>query len=80
MSKKSKLKKDIQESQNTIKALEEKRMRSQSSLMTAMLKHEKSDPQDEEFYRVFTALIDEEREHLKKLLAEYKELTGKDDI
>lgn len=80
MSKKSKLKKAIADSESTIKALEEKRARSQSALMTAMLKKETPNPQDEEFFRVFSVLIDNEREHLQQLIRELKELTGKDEI
>lgn len=80
MSKKGKLKRAITESESTIKALEEKRARSQSALMTAMLKKKKPDPQDEEFFQVFSTLIDNEREHLKQLIKELKELTGKDEI
>lgn len=78
MSKKSQLKKAIADSENTIKALEEKRARSQSALMTALLKKEKPNSQDEKFFHTFTALIDSERERLQALIKELKELTGKD--
>lgn len=80
MSKKGKLKRAIADCENTIKALEAKRARSQSALMTAMLRKEKPNPQDEEFFCVFSNLIDNEREHLKELIKELKELTGKDEI
>ena len=79
MSRKGQLKKMIADIEKEIEALEKKRARSQSALMTAMLKQEKPDPTDSEYFRVFSTLIDEERENLKKLIAEYKELGGKVD-
>lgn len=80
MSEKGRLKKAIAESESTIKAFEEKRMRSQSALMTAMLKKETPDPQDEQFFQMFSTLIDEERKKLKTLMEQLKELTGKDEV
>lgn len=80
MSDKSRLKREIAESESTIKAFEEKRARSQSALITAMLKKEQPDPKDEEFFNMFSALIDAEREKLRSLTKQLKELTGKDDL
>lgn len=74
MSKKSELKKQISEVEREIDALEKKRARSQSALMRAMLSKQKPDPMDEEYFRVFSALIDEERETLRKLLLELENL------
>lgn len=79
MSKKGQLKKAIGESEREIEALEKKRTRSQSALMTAMLKGEKPDATDAEYFKVFTTLIDNERENLKKMMEEYKALGGKID-
>lgn len=69
----------ISDSEKEIEALEKKRARSQSALMNAMLKKENPDPADSEYFRVFSTLIDNERENLKKLIAEYKSLGGKMD-
>ena len=77
MSKKSQLKKEIADSEREIAALEAKRARSQSALMTAMLKGTKADPADEEYFRVFSALIDTERENLRRLQAELDGLKKK---
>lgn len=77
MSKKSQLKKAIGDSEREIAALEAKRNRSQSALMTAMLAGKKPNPEDEKYFKVFTTLIDNERENLKKLLAELDELKKK---
>lgn len=74
MSRKSQLKREISDCEREITALEHKRERSQSALMRAMLAKQKPDPQDEEFFRVFSALIDDSRKHLRELLAELEEL------
>ena len=54
--------------------MENKRARSQSALMRAMLTNQKPDPMDEKYFKVFSNLIDEEREKLRKLLAELENL------
>lgn len=77
MSKKSDLKRAIADSEREISALEQKRARSQSSLMQAMLTHTKPNPQDEQYFNAFTTLIDNERKHLRSLYAELEALTGK---
>lgn len=71
MSKKGELKKAIDDSEREIAALEQKLTRSQSSLMRAMITGKTASPEDQEYFRVFSELIDAEREHLQKL---YKEL------
>lgn len=76
MSKKGQLKREIADCEREITALEHKRERSQSALMRAMLSKQKPDPQDEEFFRVFSTLIDNSREHLRELLAELDELNS----
>lgn len=78
MSKKSQLKKQIGDSEREIAALERKRERSQSALMRCMLSGAKPDPMDEEYFRVFSTLIDNEREHLRSLYAELEALKKKD--
>ncbi len=79
MSKKSQLKRAISDSEREIAALEQKRARSQSALVTAMLTKKPANPQDEEFFRVFSTLIDRERAHLRQLNAELESLTKKKD-
>ena len=79
MSKKGQLKKAIADSEREISALEQKRERSQSALMHARLMHVKPNPEDEQYFKVFTSLIDNEREHLRKLYAELNSLGKKKD-
>lgn len=79
MSRKSDLKRAIADSEKEIEALEKKRARSQSSLMAAMLSNKPQNPMDAEYFRVFSALIDSERENLRKLLEELESLTKKSD-
>lgn len=74
MSRKRELKKAIDESEREIVALEQKLARSQSSLMRAMITGKKASKEDEEYFKVFSALIDKEREHLKQLYAELNSL------
>ena len=74
MSKKSELKKAIEECELEIKSLEQKRMRSQSALLESVLTNTKPDEQEMEFFRVFSALVKKERE---KLIALTNELQGK---
>ncbi len=74
MSRKSELKKIISETEKEIEALEKKRERSQSVLLNAIVSKTEPDPADVEYFRVFTALIDERRELLRKYAAELKGL------
>ena len=67
MSKKSELKKAIQESEDEIESLEKKRTRSQSALLEAFLNHTTPSDKDAEHFRVFSSLIELERENLRKL-------------
>lgn len=77
MSKKGELKKAITDSEREIEALEKKRARSQSALLEAVLMNRKPDPTDSEYFRVFTQLIEKERENLRMLIAQLKELQKK---
>ncbi len=70
MSKKSELKRAIAESEEEIETLEKKRSRSQSALLAAIIEDKKPDGVDVEYFKTFTALIDVERENLRKLKEE----------
>ena len=74
MSKKSKLKRAIDDSEREIEALEQKRERSQIAVLRAMISGTKPSPEDEQYFMVFSSLIDEEREHLRQLNAELQQL------
>lgn len=74
MSKKSELKKAISESEAEIEALEKKRVRSQSALLECFLNHTEPSETDAEYFRVFTSLIELERENLRKLNDELEKL------
>lgn len=67
MSKKSELKKKIDESEREIEALEAKLMRSQISIMGAILKNEDPSEADKEYFRIYSKLIEVERDNLKEL-------------
>ncbi len=77
MSKKSDLKKAIAESEQEIEALEKKRVRSQSALLEAFLNHTEPNETDAEYFRVFSSLIELERENLRKLADELEKLEVK---
>ncbi len=76
MSKKTTLKKQIEESEQEIEALEKKRVRSQSALLEAYINHSTPADADVEYFRVFTSLIKLERENLRKLNEELEKLGG----
>ena len=70
MSKKSQLKKAIEDIELEIEALEQKRERSQIAIMRAMIAGTKASAEDMQYFSVFSSLIDQEREQLRKLYAE----------
>ena len=74
MSKKSELKRAIADTEKEIEALEKKRARSQSVLLSAIVSKTEPDPTDVEYFRVFTALIDERRQTLRQLMEELENL------
>ena len=74
MSKKSELKRAIADTEKEIEALEKKRARSQSVLLKAVVLKQEPNPTDVEYFRVFTDLIDERRETLRKLIEELNNL------
>ena len=77
MSRKSEIKKIIADTEREIEALEKKRARSQSVLLTAVVNKTEPNPTDVEYFRVFTALIDERRNTLRELLEEMDQLKKK---
>lgn len=74
MSKKGDLKKQIQDSEKEIEALEAKLMRTQIAVIGAMLNHEEPTDEDKEYFRVYSKLIEVERENLKNLNKKLREL------
>lgn len=76
MSRKSQLKRMIDDSEREIKALEQKRERSQSAIMRAIISKKTPDPTDEEYFRVFSALIDNERKNLRSMIEELENLSS----
>ena len=74
MSKKKDLEKAIAESEMEIETLEQKRIRSQSSLLNAFLKHTEPSPEDVQYFNIYSSLIDLERESLRKLHDELDKL------
>lgn len=74
MSKKRDLKRAIAESAKEIENLEKKRLRSQTSIMEAMIESRQPSDVDTEYFHVYTSLIKLERENLQKLKKELDEL------
>ena len=62
------------ESGAEIELLEKKRGRSQSALLEAMINGQTPNPTDVEYFRVFSSLIELERQNLNKLKAELEAL------
>ena len=77
MSKKSKIKREIDDIEREIEALEQKRERSQIAVMRAMLQGVKPNPEDQHYFLTFSTLIDNERENLRRLYVELAELGDK---
>lgn len=77
MSRKSELKRQIADSEKEIEALEKKRERSQSAVLRAVLTKKEPDPNDVEYFRVFSELIDSERAHLRSMIEELNGLSKK---
>lgn len=74
MSKKGDIKKAIQDSEKEIELLERKRGRSQSALLEAIITNMKPSEDDVKFFKVYTSLIEVERENLRKLRDELAKL------
>ncbi len=74
MFEKLKLKRQIAKYKKQIEFLEQKRMRSQAALVTAILKHETPDDNDVDFFNRYTAKIDEVRAQMMTLVEKLKAL------
>lgn len=70
MARKSELKKRIEDSEKEIEALEAKLMRSQISVLGAIINNQEPSEVDKEYFRVYSKLIEVERDNLKALRAE----------
>lgn len=66
------IKKKIEESEKEIEALEAKLMRSQISVLGAILAGKDPSDTDKEYFRVYSKLIEVERENLKQLHQQLK--------
>ena len=77
MSKIGRLKKAIDDLEREIEALEQKRERSQIAVMRALIAGTQPSAEDAQYFDTFTALIDNERENLRKLQAELNDLKKK---
>ena len=67
MLKKSALRNAIKASEKEIENLERKRMRSLSALMEAQVTGKQAKPADMEYFKIYTNLIDLERQNLRQL-------------
>ena len=77
MSKKSELEKKIKESEAELDALEQKRLRSMSAFIEALVSHDTPSEEDVEYFKTFSSLIDLERENLRQLREELEILNIK---
>ena len=74
---KSKLRRQIKQSKETIAELEQKRSRSQAALVSALLKNETPNDEDVDYFNRFSELIDHQRDHLHELMDRYDALLNK---
>lgn len=74
MSKKSELKKKIEASEKEIESLEAKLTRSHVSIMNAILNNQEPSQVDKEYFRIYSGLIEVERENLKELNKQLSQL------
>ena len=79
MSDKRKLRKAIADSEAKIEELEQKRMRSQSTIFYAMINNLEIPETDKEIFNLNTELIELERNQLSALNAELAEFEEEDD-
>ena len=77
MSRKSELEKAIRESEHEIDLLEQKRLRSMSSFIEALVNHDTPSEEDVEYFKTFSGLIELERENLRRLTEELEKLTNR---
>ena len=71
MARKSEIKKQIEDTEREIEALEGKLMRSQIAVLGAIMEDKEPSSVDKEYFKVYSKLIDVERDNLKEL---YKQL------
>lgn len=74
MSKRSDLKRAIMDSAKEIADLEAKCARSQTALLQSILNNTKMNEEDAQYFRIYTSLIEVERENMRKLTEELKNL------
>lgn len=74
MSRKTELKRLIKACEEEIENLEKKRLRSQSSLLSNLLSGIDPDESDKEYYKVYTQMIEHEREKLHEYREELESL------
>lgn len=74
MSKKSEIKKQIEDTEKEIEALESKLMRSQISVLGAILNEKEPAEEDKEYFRIYSKLIEVERANLRELYKQLKNL------
>lgn len=74
MSRRSELEKAIRESEAEIDSLEQKRIRSMSAFIEALVNHDTPSPEDVEYFKTFSGLIELERENLRRLQEELDKL------
>lgn len=74
MSRKSDLKKAIAASVQEISELETKLARSQTALLQSILDGTRINEEDAQYFKIYTSLIEVERENLRKLNEELKGL------
>ena len=75
MLQKSKLKKAVNASREKIVLLEQKRTRSQAALVYALLNNTTPDDADIKYFNDYTVQIENERAHLRELMAELEGLS-----
>ncbi|MCH5351188.1 MAG: hypothetical protein J1F39_04385 [Clostridiales bacterium] len=74
MSRISQIKKEMEDIELEIKAYELKRERSQTALIRCLLSGKKANPEDEQYFNLFSDLIDKDRDALRRLGAELEQL------
>ena len=74
MFEKRKLKKAIEKSKEKIEQIEQKRARSQSALVDAILRHTEPNDTDVDYFNQFTAQIEDERANLHRLMRQLEQL------
>ena len=74
MFEKRKLRKQIRKAKEKICELEQRRSRSQAALVSALLNNEVPRDEDVDYFNHFNGLVDQERDRLHVLMAEYEAL------